>query len=312
MTSHDDDMLAAWLLMRFGADGERAGLLDEDLLVGYIEDRLSAEERDAVEALLAQDAEARAMLDLRGESEDPLQQVPAPATARPAPRRWAFAAAAVLLLGLGVWMFGSGDREEPRSEDPATRLLALADRLGASDPATFATLRARIASGAPVDVPAVERGGIAVSMPRGVLVQASPTLRWQAARGATSYALQIAPEDGPPVYEATTRETSHAVAEALAPGRYVCEVEASLPFGTATGTAAFRVADRDERAAFLAAKAAIEETAAPEDLQLVLAYFALDQAFYAEALAALAAQRATHPDDPRLAALEALVAPLGG
>lgn len=312
MTAHDDEMLAAWLLERFGEDGEQAGLLDEDLVVGYVEDRLSPEEREAVEARLARDPEARAMLGLASSVEDPVRQVPAK---RSAPRRaWGELAvvAAILLLGIGAILWSGGEDPTPPAPDATERLLAVADRLAEGAPDVFGDLRAAIESPTPIARPSVERGGITILLPRGTVISDQPTLRWKAVPGADSYRVQVSSETGTSVFETTTRETELEVGEPIEPGAYVVEVSAESSFGAARGSASFRRATPREQGKYDGAEFAIDIAVAPGDKSLLLAYFALSEGLYVEARRALERHRRDNPKDPRLARIEALLAPRDG
>lgn len=303
MTGIDEQALAAWLIERFGGDGEQAGLIDEDLVVGYVEDRLAPEERAAVEGLLARDPEARALLGL----------VPPPTPfERTARRRWVLpvAAAAALVLAIGAALWAGRDTTTPLPVDGDARLLVLAERLASSDPASFAGLRARIASPSPLDLPATARGGVRVRMPRGVLLDGVPDAAWAPVAGATRYDVTVTTVDGTVVLEGTATEPRYAVGSSLASGDYVLEVRATTPFGEARGSSTFRCADEDLQEEHARAVATIEATAPPEDRLLLRAWHAIAQERFAEALAALERLRVSRPDDDRRAALETVLGAL--
>jgi hypothetical protein len=303
MTSKNDPALAAWLIDRFGVHGEGAGLLDEDLVVGYAEGRLSEEERAAVEGLLARDPEARDVLGLaRAGARDRTQ----------GRRRWALplAAAAVLLVAFGAALWLDRAPEDALPADGAARLLVLADRLTASHPRAFEGLRARIEASDPVELPPLERGGVRVLAPRGEVLGGSPLLRWEPVPGATGYAVRIAPADGQPVFESKSVEAQLRLPTALPAGAYVLEVTARTAFGTATGSSPFRRGGEAARREHARAVAAIEAAAPPEDRALLVVYYAVARERFAEAAAALGRHRSAHPDDPRISRAARVLGPL--
>lgn len=305
MTRMDDPALAAWLVERYGVEGEQAGLLDEDLVVGYAEDRLSAEERAAVERLLARDPEARALLGL---TEPP---PPAASAAAEARRTWvwpvAVAAAVLVALGAALW---SPAGPEPLPGDGEERLLVLADRLAAAEPARFGGLRNDIRAAAPIEHGGGDRGGVRIRAPHGLVLDGAPTLRWEAVPGAGPYTLRIAAEDGDPVYETTVAAgTQHALPTGLAPGAYVFEVRTQTPFGPASGSSTFRRADDRARAAYEQAIAAIDAVAPPEDRLLLRTYHLATRGWFAAAREALAAHRRRYPEDERAARAARMLGP---
>ena len=300
MTGLHDHSLAEWLIERFGDEGEQAGLLDEDLVVGYAEGRLDEAERDAVEALLARDPEAREMLGLV----PPAAAVVAP-PARRRPRMLVWAAAAAVLCALGLTWWNSRTQTDI---PPADRLLAYAERLAEEDAGTFAGLPARLRSDAPLALPPKERGALRVLMPQGELLDDTVEVRWTAVAGATRYEVEVATEEGGVVDRAATTERRHAVS--LSPGRYLARIRTTTPFGQAEGATHFQVADAARRAAHARAVEVIESVAPASERQLLRAWYSLEAGRFENAAQALAAHRAAYPDDPRSARVAALLEPL--
>ncbi len=300
MTTDNDPVLAAWLIERFGAEGEASGLIGEDLVVGYAEGRLSDEERDAAEQLLARDPAARQMLGLV--PHETMQEEPA------ARRSWFayVAAAAAVLLAIGAFFWTQGD---DLPSDREERLVALVQRLPISDQ-TRAAMSARMTSTRPLDLPAVERGGVHVLAPRGAVLTSSPMLRWRSVTGAADYTVRIARPDDSSLFTATISDLSLALPAELEDGLYIFEVTAKTAFGEAGGSTLFRVVGPAIRAEHAGVVAAIRETASGTERELLTAWYALTKERYGVATAALERAQQRDATDPHVVRLGTLLEPL--
>ncbi len=293
---------------------EREGTIDADLLAGYAEGRLGAEERDAVEARLVHDEDARALLLELRDALPAGGADAAPVAVAPHVRRWPLVAvAAVVILAVGVlWVFGSG--EDPEPSRGLGRLLAAADALAAEHPERFGDLRAGIeAEGASVSIP-VERGSLVVLLPRGEVLSTRPVLQWSAIAGAERYELRVATEAGEDARTYTATTTRFALPDDGPPltpgGRYLLEVRAQGVFGATEATGMFRVADLIAREDAEGAVEAIHAAAQGMERDLLLAFYALANERYSRAVELLGRLEAADPDHEGVRRLRARLGPL--
>ncbi len=285
--------------------------LDDNLLISYVESRLTDEERDVVEERLVHDAEARTLVRALRSA------LPATeAASSVAPRRLPLAPLAIaasVLVAVGVlWVLWG--RDEPPPPESFASLLAAADRLAADDGERFGGLRAAITASGPAVRATVDRGGLRVLAPHGESLTARPEIRWVRVAGASRYEIRIATESGEDV---RTFSADHspmawpADAEPLTDGtRYLLEVRTRGPFGEHTTTSMFRIADATARADHAAARAAIESRTSGDERTLLLAFHAASRERYAVALEGLTELEAHMPDDARVKRLRALLAPM--
>ncbi len=271
--------LAAWLLLRFGAASESAGGLDEDLIVGYVEDRLTDEEKQLVEAQLARDPEARALLGLD------LACSPV-ATAGAALRGARIAAAAIVLLAVGVGIF-LATREDAA---PSTRaqLTALATEL-AYGPLTDEELAAREST---------ERGTLVLRGPSHGVLDGRPIFRWKPVAGVDRYHLAVLDDQARVVFETDATETKAGPMEQpLGTGDYVWEVTASGPLGALSARRAFWVPSISQRVLFRTMRDKIRNRASAWLADLAEAHLALRHELFAEALGPAQRFLDANPDD---------------
>jgi hypothetical protein len=280
-------------------DGDERPELDENLLAAYAEGRLSGERRALVEARLANDPDARALVAaLAGDAE----VAAAAEAARPArpllARPWTLGAAAVVLLGVGFAIWSARPGEEETLEQAAARLAAeqpdLLRGFRPLDEAELAALR----------LPAL-RGGVVVHRPRGTSIEDRPRIEWEHVPGAASYRVAVYGADGRTLWARTTDRQSMPWPDelpALEGVAHTVEVVADAALGRAEGRASFRVARPAERRRWDEVSSYVR-LRAPRHADALLAHLALRDGLLLEAERAAVAHAVAHPRDAGARAL---------
>ena len=148
--------------------------IDDNLIAAYAEGRLTGARRARMEAHLATDPEARALvaaLVIDREADDGYRPEEASPTPPAAPReeaawsRWLpFAAAATVLLAVGAAVLTRP--ADTTALDTTARMVAAAEDLGARRPDLFRGFRPVDVAALPRRAPTELRGGILVTAPR--------------------------------------------------------------------------------------------------------------------------------------------------
>jgi len=299
--STSDDRLINWILAQLDKGIEHPAGLDEDILTGYVEGRLTPEERAHAETRLAEDPEARTLL----------------ATAHDvhaAPKRpWLIplAVAALLLagVGLGIHLAGrSGNTTDvdPGAGAPAQQLARLTAELRTAHPDLLGDLRPLEADALAAAGPAPKRGGLQALAPAGAYLSNDVRFLWRPVPGIERYEVSVVDTDGRVLWETQgARPPAGPPSPPLPPGAYVWDVGAEVPLGRVATEQAFTILDAQASARFLKARALLRRHG-PTGL-LAEAHLALRRDLLAEARDAIRRYLAQRPDETLGLATLALV-----
>ncbi|HLQ37500.1 MAG TPA: zf-HC2 domain-containing protein [Planctomycetota bacterium] len=275
---------------------------DPNQLAGFVEGRLSAQERSTVEAHLGTcDRCAEVVAALAGEDAD----------ARPvvcSSRKWQFlgvVAAAALIAALGLWWWLPGGTPTVTIE----LLAQTASRLAAARPDLLADLRPLRAEELADPGSGAVRGDLAITAPAGKLLATQPDFDWPGEPSVQQWTLVVSAADAnelwrvqvpaPPVtFPADKPQLSWGTS-------YLCAVEGESAQGMVRSSRAFAVASAAEVLAFRQACEAIKSGAAPAQGGLLQAHLAVRRGFWGEAERLLRVERAREPAE-RLVALTLL------
>jgi len=289
-----DRTLAALLRACPPVVGVDTPCVDANLLCGFAEGSLLADERVAVEAHLARCALCREVVAAVALS--------APSSPRSKRRRsaWLGLAAAVLVAGGTAWVVLSRSRAEEASTD--LRLVAVARDLAADLPDLFGDFTPlphdeRLASGN-----TLERGGLVPLQPSRRILTARPTFRFEPEPGASGYEITVRAADGTLAWRTATATTEVPFpadqGDLQRGGRYFWQLRAAgASAGETPAARTFEVVDEPTRDRTEAALRAIDARCPRRLAALMRAHFALRGGFLAEAEAAARSALATLGDD---------------
>lgn len=297
--TRDPDALGTWLIRRLDDVGA-AEAPDPDLVVAYAEGRLSDEEREIVEARLAESDAGRALLEtLMDAGAVEVDAPPQPARGRLL-KLAVLAAAAILLVAVGIEALGL---LEPGGEvTPSSTLVARAfDEARGADAGLFAALRPLDAEELAAPGPGPERGGLTLWEPAFVVTDVG-AFRFAPVEGATTYRVRVSNEQGEVVYDVRSLEPVHVVPPdgiRLQPGAvYVWEVETQTQAGsTVKGRKTFTVAGPEVYRPFRAAAEILRERADARIVRLAEAHLAIRYGLWVRARLAAQAYVRNHPGD---------------
>ncbi|MDJ0976587.1 MAG: hypothetical protein QNJ98_19175 [Planctomycetota bacterium] len=297
--TRDSDALGTWLIRRLeDVGGETAP--DPDLVVAYAEGRLSGEERDIVEARLAESDAGRALLEALMDAGAVEARVPrAPARGRLL-KLAVLSAAAILLVAVGIK--ASGILERKAEVVPSGTLLASAfDAARTADPDLFESLRPLSSDELAAAGPGPERGGMKLWEPAFV-VTAPGAFRWEAVEGATTYLLKVSDEQGQEIYTARSLEPVHGwPPDALrvnAGQVYLWEVETRTQEGnTVKGRKTFTVAGPEVYRPYRKGLELLQAKANPRIAKLAEAHLAIRYELWVQARLSAQAHVRNHPGD---------------
>lgn len=203
------------------------------------------------------------------------------------PRR-ILAVAALLAAGVGValWLGGRASERPARTET----LAEAAVRLGAP------LLPDAVLAERPL---VVERGGLTVAAPRGLVLEERPEVRYTPVPGAVRVRVSVRDEEGvlrldaEPAAVGAGRLAWPETSAGLPPGlRAVVRVVAETPHGVVEGSAAFGTASTHDRQEYLATRARLAASAPAGLAELLSAHVAAHLSLWSEADARLRAARA--------------------
>ena len=263
------------------------GVLPDTVLVGLLEGRLLPEVRaHALRTLVASDEIRRIALD-EGVLDD--LDVPQPlAAVQGAPGGgtrwwWVGAAAALALFAIGVAVTARKYRSAPDLTAEGM-LAASVDGLRSRSPDLFEGFTALDAAARAAPAPE-QRGGITLSMPRGVVYAEGLTFSWQPVPGATSYRGVVFDDSGEErwAFRASGTSVAYAGAPLRAGASYAWKLTAPGPLGEVQSTQSFQVASAAEQARYAAGLAEIDTRVAPNRRVTLAAHWGIYTGFLCDA-----------------------------
>jgi hypothetical protein len=261
----------------------------DDLLLGLVQQRLPEGVSDRIRAHLADCETCREIAGLLADEDAIAEDRPLTSGAASWRLRLpvlVLAAAACLVVGLALarHLRDSTDLDT----DTDTRLVAAARELASSVPDYFSAFdvldgqeRRAAYEGD------VQRGALALQMPRFAILDVQPTFRWPAVAGASAYRVSLFDAQGGELWVRTVSTTELAYpadADALDWGtRYLWQVETEGAVGPVGGQAVFEVADAYTASHFRDACRRLWEKTDSDLAGVLEAHFAIRRGFFVHA-----------------------------
>jgi len=286
-----EDALRAWMSER--DDRSSDACIDVNDLAAFAIGRMLDEERERIEAHVVTCSLCRAAVTAAVRAEAHLD-AEAPRLRRSSRGPWFAVAAAVVLLAVGLAFLASrpGAPESKPTLDTAWASLANAhpDLFGDIDPLSAVERRRPGA--------ALQRGSLRVEAPRGVVLEARPTVQW-AGEGAAR--IRVSTADGRPLESVAGTSSPWAWPDASPPlprgETYLVEIEAEGVLGLEQASTTFAVASDALVLLYMRRSDAVRDSIDAPLRELVLSHLALRADLLAEARRHAEAYLEARPED---------------
>lgn len=305
-----EEALGAWLAAHLDAGAGEAP--DAELVAAYAEGRLSDEERDAVELMLAESDEGRTLLLAVSDDVGALEAVTPARTAAPRSRlrliTMAVAVAAILVLAFNLWGDDLLPKDKPEASDV---LLARAFASVGEKTAAAIELTPLTASELAAEGPSAERGGIEVWEPAFAISGATTAFRWAPVAGAALYQIEVRDASGDVIYTAESAEPAHLpppdAMRLTVDAAYRFEVRTRGSDGPLTGRRGFRTLPIERSREHHQLDKRIAQVAGPRLGVLARAHLAVRYGLWTEGRRLAQTYVRNHPRDPAGQALLARI-----
>lgn len=260
--------------------------LDPNQIAAYVDGSLSEREMRSTERRLLADPEAALLVG----------SLRASARANTASRwRLVMAVAAVVCLGIGLGIAKSRESIGPRPSTLSARLTDATERLRVRAPALFGDFTLPAADSLRESAPVI-RGGVTWRAPRGLILDAPTHLKWTNPDGASRVRVALSGRD---VRWSREVDGEMTRAPALPAGTYRVRIRALDGLAGQETRRTFTIVDPEAKARHAQAVRLIRESAAGDEAELLVAYYALNARLFHLAGSTL---RTVNADDPELLA----------